>query len=58
MNKQDKEEEVDKKTIAFKSSTQEEEEEDEELEDSELVDIALLTRRYKKYLKFEKGNHF
>ena len=51
----DEEEEKKKKTIALKSSTQEEEEED--LSDSELDDIALLTRRYKKYLSFKKGNN-
>ena len=45
-----------KKTIALKSFTQEEEEEEEELNDSELDDITLLTRRYKNYLKFKKGN--
>ena len=55
MRDHDKDEEEDKKkkTIALKSSTQEE----EELSDSELDDIALLTRRYKKYLRFKKGNN-
>ena len=47
-----------KKMIALKSSIQEqEEEEEEELSNSELDDIALLTRRYKKYLKFKQGNN-
>ena len=45
------------KTIALKSSIQEEEEEEEELSNSELDDIALLTKRYKKYLRFKKGNN-
>ena len=44
-----------KKIIALKSFTQEEEE--EELSDSELDNIALFTRRYKKYLKLKKGNN-
>ena len=59
MRDHDKYEEEDKKkkTIAFKSYTQEEEEEKEELNDSELDDIAILNRRYKKYLKFKKGNN-
>ena len=52
----DEEEDKKKKTIALKSFTQEEEE--EEISDSKLDDIALLTRRYKKYLKFKKGNNF
>ena len=43
-----------KKIITLKSSTKEDEEEEEELSDSELDDIALLTRRYKTYLKFKK----
>ena len=56
MRDHDKDEEEDKKkkTISLKSSTQEKEEEEEELSDSELDDIALLTKRYKKYLKFKK----
>ena len=45
-----------KKTITLKSSTHQEEKE-EELTDSELDDIALLTRRYKRYLRFKKGNN-
>ena len=58
MRDHDKDEKEDKKnTIALKSSTQEEEEEEEELSDNELDDIALLTRRYKKYLKLKKGNN-
>ena len=58
MRDHDKDEKEDKKkkTIALKSSTYQEEEEEEELSDSELDDIALLTRRYKKYLRFKKGN--
>ena len=46
-----------KKTISFKSSTQDKKEEDDEHSDSELDNIALLTRRYKKYLRFKKGNN-
>ena len=59
MRDHDKDEEEDKKkkTIVLKFTTQEEEEEEEELSDSELDDIALLVRRYKKYLKFKKGNN-
>ena len=59
MRDHDKVEEEDKKKkiIALKSLTQEEEEEEEEISDSELDDIALLTRRYKKYLRFKKGNN-
>ena len=55
----DEEKDKKKKKISLKSSTQEEEEEEEEeeLSDSELDDIALLTRRYKKYLRFKKGNN-
>ena len=59
INNHDKEEENDKKKkiIALKSSTQEEVEEDKEFNDSELDDIALLTKRYKKYLRFKKVNN-
>ena len=60
MIKQDKEEEVDKKRkkiIALKSFTQEEDKEDRELEDNELEDIALLSKAYKRYLGFKKGNN-
>ena len=59
MRDHDKDEEEDKKkkTITLKSSIQGEEEEEEELSDSELDDIALLVRRYKKYLRFKKGNN-
>ena len=46
-----------KKIIVLKSTTQEEEEEEEELSDSELDDIALLTRRYNKYLKSKKESN-
>ena len=49
----DEEEDKKKKTITLKSSTLEKEE-DEELSDSELEDIALLTKSYKKYLRFKK----
>ena len=49
----DEEENKMKKTIVIKTSTQEE----EELTDSELDDSTLLTKRYKKYLKFKKGNN-
>ena len=58
MRNHDKDEQEDKKkkTIAIKSSTQDKKEEEEELSDSELDDIALLNRRYKKYLKFKKRN--
>ena len=54
-HEKDEEEDKKKKIIALKSSIQEEE---EELRDSELDDIALLTRKYKKYLRFKKGNNF
>ena len=59
MRDHDKDEEEDKKkkAIVLRSSAQEEEEEEEELSDSELDDIALLTRRYKKYLKLKKGSN-
>ena len=52
----DEEEDKKKKTITLKSSTLEEED-DEELSDSELEDIALLTKSYKKYLRFKKRNN-
>ena len=42
-----------KKTIASKSFNQEEDDEDEELED-----IAILSKKYKKYLKLKKENNF
>ena len=57
-DKDEKKDKKKKKTIALKSSSQEEDEEEEELNDSELDDIALLTRRYNKYLRFKKGNNF
>ena len=54
----DEEEDKKKKAITLKSSIQVEEEEDEkELSDSEMDDIAILTRRYKKYLKLKKGKN-
>ena len=46
-----------KKTISFNSSTQDKKEEDDEHSDSELDNIAILTRRCKKYLRFKKGNN-
>ena len=60
MRDHDKDEDEDskKKTIALKSSTHEKEEEEEkELSDSELDYIALLIRKYKKYLRFKKRNN-
>ena len=54
-HEKDEEEGKKKKINALKPSTQEED--DEVLSDSELDGIALFTRRYKKYLKFKKGNN-
>ncbi|PON66372.1 Zinc finger, CCHC-type [Parasponia andersonii] len=44
-----------KKGIALKATTQESNEEEEEFEDSELEDIFLLTKKYKKYLNFNEN---
>ena len=46
-----------KKTMALKSFTQDEDEEDEEVGDSELEDYALLSKKYKKYLRLKKENN-
>ena len=55
MRDHDKDKVQDKtKIIALKSPTQKEEKENEELSGNELEDIALLTRRYKKYMMFKK----
>ena len=58
MRDHDKDEEEDKKKkiINLKSTTQEEEE-DEELSNSKINDTVLFTKRYKKYLRFRKGNN-
>ena len=53
---EDEGEEKKKKKIALKATLQESNEEEEEFVDSELEDIALLTKRYKKYLNIKKKN--
>ncbi|PON55777.1 Zinc finger, CCHC-type, partial [Parasponia andersonii] len=53
---EDEGEEKKKKGITLKATLQESNEEEEEFTDSELEDIALLTKRYKKYLNFKKKN--
>ena len=60
----DKDEEKDKKTkkmkktMALKSFTQGEDEEDEEIGDSKLEEVALHSKKYKKYLRLKKENNF
>ena len=56
MKDHDKDEEEDKKkkkAMALKSFTQ-----DEEIGDSELQEVALLSKKYKKYLRLKKENNF
>ena len=57
----DKDEEEDKKKkniMVLKFFTQDEDEKDEEIGDSELEKVALLSKKYKKYLWLKKENNF
>ena len=59
MKYHDEDEEKDKKkkkTMALKSFTQDEDEEDEDFGDSNLEEVALLSK-YKKYLRLKKENN-
>ncbi|PON79915.1 hypothetical protein TorRG33x02_234570, partial [Trema orientale] len=52
----DEVEEKKKKGIALKAAIQESNEEEKDFVDSELKDVALLIKRYKKYSNFKKKN--
>ena len=59
MKDHDKEEEEDKKkkkNVALKSFTQDGDEEDENIGERELEDYALLSKKYKKYVRLKKKN--
>ena len=61
MKDHDKDEEEDKKKkkiMDLKSFTQDKDKEDEKIGDSELEDVALLSKQYKKYLRLKKENNF
>ncbi|PON67241.1 Zinc finger, CCHC-type, partial [Parasponia andersonii] len=56
MKETNEDEGEEKKGIALKAALQESNEEEEEFTKSELKDIALLDKRYKKYLNFKRKN--